>query len=594
MAVADLVTEDEAQEYLGRWSCECCAVRCEEGQAVRLACAVARQAREDGSRVLVTVPNGNGRAAVLRELGETDGSIEVIAVSELCERVLAEEARRVGATAPTVLDAIQERLLFEDMKVLGGKPRRIEEMLKFLCRGVSELSFEEEGWLISDEERTVIATLGEHLREREGLLPSFAGAAACAALEDADLACELAVDEVVAVGFSAYDEATQILLGRLAQRLVVFGRDDDAGVPEISYPYPAGLKLWASHMRSLTVAPSVRRLVRHVACTDDGQELATVARLLGREDYDGAALTVVAPTRRWARRIQTGLEAAGLDAALFAGSALAKADPRKKDDAAAALYAALAVAADPASPLALRTWIGLGDWLGASSAWETIRQAARAQGWSVAETLAALGDGRLPEGEGADAEPLLVQAAARVAASRELAAALAPLRGDELVAALESACGVEGASAALGGVKVLPDDDARALFARLREAMMRPVCGDSGRVVVVAIEDAPYLLGEGVVVCAVVDGLITPAQATDPTAPLDIREKLLAEAAVRLAAAKRLGDRFAVVTCFRTMDLEDAAAWGVDIKRLYLDRGRSRARCAPSVLIEDEINRLEK
>ena len=59
MALADMVTEDEALGLLRRWADDCCTVCCEEGQAVRLAAAVARERVEAGLSVVVAVPNGN-------------------------------------------------------------------------------------------------------------------------------------------------------------------------------------------------------------------------------------------------------------------------------------------------------------------------------------------------------------------------------------------------------------------------------------------------------------------------------------------------------------------------------------------------------
>lgn len=61
-----MVTEDEALGLLRRWADDCCTVRCEEGQAVRLAATVALERAEAGLAVVVAVPNGNACRAMRR------------------------------------------------------------------------------------------------------------------------------------------------------------------------------------------------------------------------------------------------------------------------------------------------------------------------------------------------------------------------------------------------------------------------------------------------------------------------------------------------------------------------------------------------
>lgn len=589
MALADIVTEDEALGLLRRWADDCCTVCCEEGQAVRLAAAVARERTEAGLSVVVAAPNGNACRAVRRQLAGAAESIEVVTIGELSLRVLARAAERAGVRPPTVLDAVQRRLLMEDMKVLGGKPRRIEELVRFLCRGVTEFSYEDEEWLISDEERSVLAALGERLRERHGLLPSFLAAAACAALEDGELAAEMEIEELVAVGLSAFDDASQIMAGRLADRLVAFGSLEDAGVPEISFPHPEGLALWASHTRSFSVAPSPSRLTRIVSCADDLQEKATVAHLLSREEYADVLLTVTAPNRRWVAAMSAALEEAGLEPEVYTGPALAKADPRRadKDDAAWA-YALLALAADPCDVLARRTWLGVGDWLGGSDLWEAVRQTAAQQGQSVDAVLDDLAAGDVPQNGDAARSRLLSRAAERLAEGEAACGRLSGLTGDALVEALGP-----GAASVREVLAPAPGDDAATLFGRLRAAMLAPAAPGDARVVVALADQAAYLVADGVVATGIVDGLASPAEAADPSTPLDVHDKLVTEAAGRLAMAERLGDKFAVLTCFTSMSLMDASEAGVDITRIYVDRGRHRARCAPSVLIKDKVENAD-
>lgn len=595
MSMLEVVTELEASDCLARWVDECCAVHCEEGQAIRLAGEAASKAHACGLSVKVIVPNDHARHAILRELDDSFAAADVLSASELVEYILSVAAELEGTTPPTILDSIQRQLLFEDMKVLGGKPRRIEEMMKFLCRGISQFAYEDEQWLISDEEHTVLSVLYQHLLERGALLPSFASAAACTVLTDEALLERISVDEIVAVGFSAFDQATQTLVGTIAERLVLFGRADDTGVAEIGFPYPQGFDFWASHMKSLSVAPSAERKVRVVECADDAQELATIAHVLERDEYADMSFSVVAPTARWARKVYEDLQKSGIQATYFAGPVAAKANPCKREDKQAAFYGALGVVAQPKSALMLRTWIGLGEWLGGSQLWAAVRQVAKAADdqardeqthVSLEVVLQKAGEGWLPEGESKSTLAALEQVGSLVAQAQELARQVASLRGTELVDALASHCGLAGDEAFLQELIVLPDDDAEILYERLHQSMLHPRATQS-RVMVAPASQAAYLVADGVIFAGVVDGLMTPAQATDPTTPCEIREKQLNAAALQLETVKRLGTKSALISSFKQMDLAKAADYGVEIKRMYLDHGKPQARCAPSILLQE-------
>lgn len=584
MAAADLITETEAALVLRQSADMCLAVYCDEGQAARLAAEAARERCQEGRSVRMVVPNGNARTIVAHALGDT---VDVVTVMDLAQRVLAEEARVGECAAPVVLDAVQRRLLFEDMKVLGGKPRRIEELCKFLCRGVSEFSHEDPDWLISDEERSVLAELWSQLQARGALLPSFAGSAACRALESEELAARLRVDDLFAVGFTAYDEAQQHMAARLGDRVVAFGRADDPGVSEITYGHPEGMGKWASYARTVEVAPNRGCIKKFVRCVSDEQEVATVAQFLARDTYAHASVTLLVQNGYWADRYEDALAEAGIDYERYGGCALHRSDPRKAQPGDPAfLYGILALAAEPEGVLSRRTWLGLGDWLGASDQWEAIRREARRRGVTEADILDELACGRVEQVEDATTGRLLAKASAKLTEGAGTAARLVGLRGEALVEALSQESGVTDVRAVLSPVVIHDEDDASALFARLRDAMEQPCARRDKRVTLAEAQDADYLLSDGVIATGLVDGLATRPEASDESAPRDLRQKALDEGEVRLKSSLLLGEKFAIATCFDAMGLAEASRAGVEIKRIRVERAGHRATTAPTVLIE--------
>ena len=597
VAAADLMTEEEAAYVLGRNSDECLAVYCEEGQAVFLAAAAAEGAQADRRSCRIVVPNGNAREAVKRALGGRVANVDVSTIGEIALAVVTDAAVSTGDVPPVVLDAVQRRLLFEDLKVLGGKPRRIEELCKFLCRGVAEFAFEDPDWLISDEERTVLKTLWAQLCDRGALLPSFVGAAAYRALEDDDLASRWRIDDLFAVGFTAYDEASQHVAACLADRMVAFGRADDPGVPEIAFGHPEGMAKWASYGRTLTVAPSRRRIVRAVRCRSDEQELATVVEFLRSDIAKQGSTTLIVQNGYWQQRYASALAEAGIAAEYYQGPALAGVDPRRAERGAdARFYGVLALAAAPESVLARRTWLGLGEWLGGSDMWEALRLRAEAADTTVAALMDELTTGApLPpfsaktasESERAAAR-LVARAAERLVDARRLATRIAPLRGDALVEAVAQEAGIDDASR-FSALLQAAGEDAATLFERLRRAMETPSARGELPVVIARAADASYLVSDGIVVTGVVDGLACRPEAADLSAPLDVRRKAYDEGAARLKASLPLGGDFAVITCFDSMDLMEASRAGAEIKSIRAEGGSHRARTAPATFMVEYL-----
>ena len=62
-----------------------------------------------------------------------------------------------------ILSAYETDFVTEDVKTLGTRPKRLRELLKFLYRGLTELSDEDPDWLFMAEEIETIEFLTEEL-----------------------------------------------------------------------------------------------------------------------------------------------------------------------------------------------------------------------------------------------------------------------------------------------------------------------------------------------------------------------------------------------------------------------------------------------
>lgn len=580
------VTTERAQALLAADEHDLICVKCEEWQAVTLCAAdIARLDHAERDAVTVIAPNANARRAITRaldECGVNAGDVSTTAIQALALSICrnAPEKRDLE-----VLDPVQQVFFFEDMKVLGLKPRRLREIMKFLCRGITEFSYRDDDWLINDQERTILAHMRMLLEERGGILPSMCGAAACEVLEDVRIYEARRMSRVYAIGFSSYDKASQHLVTLLADKIVAFGSKDDPGVEAISFPHAEGFAQLADNPSSsvLHVAPPKQRTEERVMCANPDEEAELIVRRIEQSTRNGSSITIATPSGRWAKRVLSRLDARGLPASIIEKPARLTRDVREKNPGDfALLYGALGVAAYPKSMLYLRTWVGLGDWLGASTAWDEARSASKERGLSLLQYLSCLMCEE--SANDATASENLRFLGERLREARAIAESCSSLRGADFACAIERAVDREGAFAA-SHIAVAPDDSAQSLLARMRASLADPTVADGVSVVVASCDQAAWALADEVVFAGAVDGLIPPSDACDESAPPDLRAKQLSRDRIRLARALRLGRTRTLVTSFMHMGLVEASQEKADIKRIYVSGGKRLARVAPTCLL---------
>ena len=245
-------------------------------------------------------------------------------MAELALHVLDGSGVRGCATgAPCLLSEAERPFLAEDLKTLGILPRRLREMLKFLEKGLADLSDRDEGWLIMAEEELVLRTLRDQLTIRHATLPCEAANLACQFLESPQGAARLAelrVPCVLADGWTSYNRASQRLVALLAgQRLIAAGYEGDPGVAAIPYSNGCGLEevraAFGPQLASdvtLDRATSERESITWEFPDDEFRGLAERAAAELAQGRAASDVVVVAPTRSWGRRAVRALEGRGV------------------------------------------------------------------------------------------------------------------------------------------------------------------------------------------------------------------------------------------------------------------------------------------
>lgn len=531
---------------------------------------------------------GESIAWGLRGRGFDLQGCEVLTVREAAIDVLSSCRRSVGRGASLrILDENEMDVLVEDMKTSGIKPRRLREMLGFFFRSIADRSAEVDGWLVSGEERAVWNLLTANLEARGAFLPWEVSSAACCLLEG-EHEGYVAPDVVIAVGYDAMSRSSQDLVGLMpGQAMVAFAERDGLPIPDEPYPNRDGLSRVVEGRPEgivLTVdsaeCPKAERL-RATRPLEEFELVASKVALYTSESNAPTSVLVAVPNRVWGERIAQCLDGKGVPALFVGGSRKVEGDPRDPNRCSALMGAcALRLLAYPGDAVALRGWIGLGDWLVRSNlflrVFEALDASPGASMESVLREAACDERGLLSASESS-------HVAERLSLLDEVARASAGKTGLSLVETLESfgmAVPERARRLAMRDGSV----SAQGLDAALRSSAL-PMA--SGEVIV-----APYALCRGlkadlVVIAGAVGGFVPSRSALDEGAPRDLRER-------ELERGRRLFDgmvscalRRVVLSGFTEDRLDNAEPMGLAIERIVAQRGEVVARIAPSPFVEE-------
>lgn len=301
-----------------------------------------------------------------------------------------------------ILDANEMDILIEDLKVSGLKPGRLKEMLKFFYKSLSDGTSENAYWLINAEEQKLYAILEENLEARRALLSYEVSAQALRLWKSLTDETRASVAQplpenliIVADDFGSNGAQTQNLIAELAQGgLVATITDSLSANAHEAYPAHDHAKtLQESAGFVFTVnADKPARQTQSYHYSNPNEEFDAIATQAKTALENGAQSVLVAvPNTVWAKYIKTALESQNIPAAIDLDGAKVKGDPRDPARCDALREAALAkLRQNPEDFTALRSWIGLGDWLVRSDAFLELMAYAREHELTTAEALATL------------------------------------------------------------------------------------------------------------------------------------------------------------------------------------------------------------
>lgn len=591
----------------------------------RLAKALA--AGVDPTDVLVVACSRTAADELARRVSAATGplaaGVRVATPVELAlEALAAPEAFLATGRRAHVLTDVENTFFLEDMRVTGIKNRRLRELLKFLQRGWSEMREDEDGWIITVEERNVENLAKSRLAMLQALHPAEATAVAVRFLaRHPEARGGLACAHVFADDYRSMGRASQILVAGLAERSLTVVWDDNAALPgEEPYAYAGGLTELleaASQVMRTGLATSVRegglgRVTNNLLSQecldapvrlDEGglpaepgdalteltagelsQEPERVAAAVAAEVARGVKaedVFVACPSDAWVRRMAHGLAAAGVPESALEGRQAVGGDVRQLDRSAAAQVAcALSLLACPESPLAWRCWCGFGDYLASSAGMNELYERAQEQGGGLLAQLKRVhGAGDVVGGE---------RIAQRLQAARELMASARGLAGEELLACVARAVtGSAELPAPIGELlgEVGAAEGATELDARLARALRGPAfapgCVRVGRYEALAGQ-TPRVL-----VCAGMANGLLPAHAYFDLseASMDDQAKLHRRLIDMLVEATGKARERLICSGFANAGVEDAERLHLWAQRVRLEGCRRVCSLAPSVCL---------
>ena len=535
-------------------------------------------------------------------------------------------AREFTGREAHVLNAYEQDFFFEDMRVNGAKQHRLREMLKFFYRSWSEMREDEDGWLITVEEKEINRIAKADLHMLRAYHPCEVVAACVRYLtSDAAVLEGLRVKHVLVDDWRAMSRASQRLSELLAGKSLAVTWDTVASlVGEEPYGYAEGLvelevecsnferveldEFMGSACAYETVANLFKQDCMSVdapsrACAEAG---APHVRMVGMLDKEPASVVeavrealgagvkpddifVTAGRASWVSRMRGALERSGISASWVEDAAHLHGDIRDPEKCAdMAMANAVRLVADPRNCLAWRCWCGFGDHLCRSAAFSDLAHAL--EGTDEAKLcdllFALIGDGELfVGGDMLDRE----RVEQRVREGRAMLEEAKGLTGTELVSVIRKHVCAQGQETpefdALIG-EVAAHERARELLSRIDAASMPQVPAE-GCVRVGALDSLIGQTPRVLIVCGLTNGLYPEKGYFDLLQKtIDDQAKMherLIEQLVEVCG--KAGERL-VLSGFTHADILDAEPMKLMSERIRLHNGHRVCEFAPSAVVD--------
>ncbi|MDR2587466.1 MAG: hypothetical protein LBC23_04300 [Coriobacteriales bacterium] len=543
-----------------------------------------------------------------------------------------QEARTVTGRKARLLLPFEYDFFLEDLKTSGVRPRRLREILKFFYKGLSELADEDEGWLITNEERGLFGLVRSCLGFTGALLEPELANLAVKYLRSGGQAGQSARRSYVFVDdFHLLSRASQVASCLLAKEGLYLSSDQDVAIEVYeSYPYPDGADEFAQAnpqavftrlATSYSCYPAARasRALRWENGTEIGEaelpesegttflqciegetphdEMAGVAEAVGRALEDGLSaedITVAAPHPAWMWALAQQLEARGICAEVLLTVRFLKGDIRDNGKSLNARFLTiLNLIADPTDAVAWRCWCGFGDYLVNSNGMRSLRNLGQAQGKTL-ELVLETSDLAPGASDGLDA----IAGVRRIMKARDeahaLIARLSGLGGQALLEAIareligpDAQVPGELETLVAGGADEAGDNSAASMVRRLRARVEFPVYHRKDAVKVVAYQNMVGVNPRYLILAGFMNGFFPKRDYFEGTVlTVEQRERRYAKDLARIASVvAKASDTLAVSYCEK-LDLEDAERLKLVVSRVLFENGRRVAKTEPSIFLE--------
>ena len=321
--------------------------------------------------------------------------VEITTTRDIALRVLStiEAAAVIDRTfcngRARLLSAFELDFILEDLKTLGNRPDRLRELLKFLIRGLTELSDEDEGWLISKEEQETITFLRSELKFLQGVIEPEVANLASKVLRASDTVKGLyARPHIFVSDYQNLSRASQLLCHLLACDSITVSADQFVCVEVYdSYPHAEGVDEF------LCINPDAETcvleqkesplVVEAVGWEVPDNEIAGVPERIGEKIASGEApenIAVVCFHPEWFNKVSCRLKARGVPVRGLYQPLTLRGDVRNLGRSLPLrIVTALRLLAEPFDSMAWRCWVGFGDHLALSNVFVKAREEAVAQ-----------------------------------------------------------------------------------------------------------------------------------------------------------------------------------------------------------------------
>lgn len=559
--------------------------------------SVAAQASSARRPTVVLAPDGPSAKRWRRTLDAAGASgANVLSVRDAALAVVAGTDKTFARDA-RLLDANEMDILMEDLKVSGLKPGRLREMTRFFYKGIADGVANDPHWLISSEEQQVYALLVANLEARRAILDVEASAVALEALQTAcgkkaSATCVPQGAFVIAPDFGTLSVTTQRFIRTLTAKstLVALGSSLDASNAEEEYPNPRGFaelfdssKARCVSLQSQGTAPSSKEVIAKRPEQEFSAIVAEVqnALLSGTSPAD---ITIACPNGTWMNYIASYLREGNVPCAIIDKPRKVKGDPREEARCGALRTRTLAkLLRDPSDFTALRSWLGLGDWLVRSDAFSKLIAYAQERNLNVSDAFKKL----MEAPEYNESYKAIYAFEAPYARLAKLDKGLQSASGQEAVALIkEAGCALSEEQCTSLEQQARFDTET---FARMiLDAESDATKGDGADAVVIT----PYRYAFGrhgklTIIAGMVSGFLPALDATSDKHTINHQRRAYDRDRLLFEAVKSTANDAIIFTRFTDDRIENADALSMEVSKIYLEGDARFASIVPSAYLTD-------